>query len=796
MPTTPTDPALAPASAATARDPRDVTALAWYVVLAAIGVLAARGADRTTAGLEADLVEVVDRLPGLVVGFLFLAIQTLHLLLFLGIPLYLLVRRRWRRWGIYTLGWIVTTALVRLADRWLNLPVATDPEALQRDEGLAAWPPSESVGTAVCALVLLSPHLGRPWRRFGWAFVAVLALTRVLTAATSLADVLLAIGIGGAVGTVLLLTFGRRVERPTEVAVLAALDRIGAHATSVERVGATAGSTSFRAMLADGARLHCKVVSGTQYEADSLLRRYRRVRVRELGEEVAFSTVRRAAAVEAMLAMTAERAGARTPALVGVGPAPVGDAMVIAFEEIVGRTLDDVPAERLTDEVLDQAWHSVAALRRAGIAHRDLQLSSWLLDAGDRLWLIDFSFGEAAATEGALSADIAELLAATYAAVGAPRAVAAAERVLGPHALAEGISHLVPVALTRATRAAVKSQPDGLDPLVDATTAACGVAEPQFAPIERVKPRTLLMAVMLAVAVYVLLPQLADLPGMLRAIREADLQFAAAAAAASVLTYVGSAMAISGACPNPIRFLHSMLASTAATFVGAIAPPGVAGLGLNARFFAKQGMPPAVAISATAAKEAAVGVVHVVLLVLFAIVAGSTGALREELDRLPSLQTIAIVVAILLTVVAAVAAVPRVRQVVRETVLPAVRDSVASLQELASSPAKMLTLFLGSLLLQVGYIGALYAAARALGGDVGLVTVGLIYLTVGSVASVAPTPGGIGAVEAVLLAALTGVGMDPAAALAAVFLFRLVTFWIPIPIGGLSFRALVSRDLL
>jgi hypothetical protein len=29
-----------------------------------------------------------------------------------------------------------------------------------------------------------------------------------------------------------------------------------------------------------------------------------------------------------------------------------------------------------------------------------------------------------------------------------------------------------------------------------------------------------------------------------------------------------------------------------------------------------------------------------------------------------------------------------------------------------------------------------------------------------------------------------------------VFLYRLVTFWAPIPLGGLSMRWLISRDLL
>ena len=128
--------------------------------------------------------------------------------------------------------------------------------------------------------------------------------------------------------------------------------------------------------------------------------------------------------------------------------------------------------------------------------------------------------------------------------------------------------------------------------------------------------------------------------------------------------------------------------------------------------------------------------------------------------------------------------------------VPAVRHSLDAMRTLVSSPTKMVVLFVGALLLQVGYIAALYFSVQALGGDAGFTTIGLIYLTVGSAASVAPTPGGVGAVEAVLLAALTGVGVAAAPALAAVFLYRLVTFWVPIPIGGLSMRWLVARDLL
>ncbi len=781
-----------------ARDPRDLTRLLWFLAVAALGVLAARGADRTTAGFEGDLVEFVGHLPGAVLGFIIVAVQVMYTLLFLGIPLVLLATRRFRRWGIYTLGWLLTTALVMASERLVDgKDVPQLPDSGLSTEQYGAWPPSQAVATAVTALVLLSPHLPLAWRRFGWGFVAGVAVLRVVTARDVVLDILLAIGIGGVVGYALLLAFGRKVNLPTTTAVLGALDRIGLSPLTVRRAdSASIGSLPFVATMPDGPPLHCKVVAAGQYEADSLLRNYRRVRMRDIGEDVAYSSVRRAVAVEAMLSMSAERAGARTPTCVAVAPIGTGDDMLLAFPEIQGTTLDEVPAERLTGEVLDQAWTTIASLRTAGVAHRDLQLSSWLLDDSDQLWLIDFSFGEPGASDGALGADIAELLAATYSVVGAQRAVAPAARVLGTSALETGLSYLVPVALTRPTRAAVKSQPDGLEPLVAATAEACGVEEPQFAPIERVKPRSLVMAGLLVVAVYVLIPQLTDVPRMLQSVREADPAFVLAAAGASLATYLGSGMALVGSMPIRIPYVRSVLAAISATFVGAVAPPGVAHVGLNVRFGQKQGLPAPVAVSATATKEVGVGVVHVTLLLLMAVLAGSTGALQDELDKLPSIQTIAIGVAILLAVVGVAAAFGRVRAFVVETVVPAVGHSVAALRELVSSPLKMTLLFVGALLLQVGYIAALYFSVRALGGDVGFTTIGLIYLTVGSMASVAPTPGGVGAVEAVLLAALAGVGVVAATALAAVFLYRLVTFWLPIPLGALAMRWLVAHDQL
>jgi uncharacterized membrane protein YbhN (UPF0104 family) len=48
--------------------------------------------------------------------------------------------------------------------------------------------------------------------------------------------------------------------------------------------------------------------------------------------------------------------------------------------------------------------------------------------------------------------------------------------------------------------------------------------------------------------------------------------------------------------------------------------------------------------------------------------------------------------------------------------------------------------------------------------------------------------------EAAMVAGLTGVHMEPGAAVAAVLSYRLLTYWLPILPGWLAFHALERRD--
>jgi uncharacterized membrane protein YbhN (UPF0104 family) len=64
------------------------------------------------------------------------------------------------------------------------------------------------------------------------------------------------------------------------------------------------------------------------------------------------------------------------------------------------------------------------------------------------------------------------------------------------------------------------------------------------------------------------------------------------------------------------------------------------------------------------------------------------------------------------------------------------------------------------------------------------------------VAAASPTPGGLVAMEAALVAGLTALGSSTGAAVAGVLAFRLLSYWLPMLPGWLAHRALRSSGSL
>ncbi len=82
---------------------------------------------------------------------------------------------------------------------------------------------------------------------------------------------------------------------------------------------------------------------------------------------------------------------------------------------------------------------------------------------------------------------------------------------------------------------------------------------------------------------------------------------------------------------------------------------------------------------------------------------------------------------------------------------------------------------------------ALLCALRAVGANPAPSLVLLAYAAAGLLALIPLTPGGVGFVEAGLVGMLTLAGVSGSAALAATLVYRLVSYWLPLPAGGLAY---------
>ena len=128
--------------------------------------------------------------------------------------------------------------------------------------------------------------------------------------------------------------------------------------------------------------------------------------------------------------------------------------------------------------------------------------------------------------------------------------------------------------------------------------------------------------------------------------------------------------------------------------------------------------------------------------------------------------------------------------------MPVLGRALSGLAAVIRSPGKIALLLGGSAVITLSYVLAIYFATVAFGGDLNLAQVGAAYLAGSAIAAVAPTPGGLGALEAAVIAGLVGAGMPSTEAVPAVFLFRLATYWLPILPGWIAFNHLRRADFV
>lgn len=775
------------------RRPYDALRFAAWVTTTAGLLLLGTVALGTTSGLEEDLTGAITTIPELVLSLLAYAGEVLLLAIPVVLIADLVVRRFWQTLMVaMTAGltaWALTALFVTYGPDVLSKPLLDALTYTISHHQLTAIAFPTVAG--IVAFTAVSGLVGRT-RLAALVWGGIIGYAVLLMFDRSATPLALAVSasFGRAVGVGFRYAFGVANPRPGGARVALALGRVSLPLSFLQLTRETDEGRDYLGRTLDGQAIDVWVVDRDRRAAGALYQAWRRIRVRRTVERRAAFSMRRAVDQAVLPVLAATAVGVRTPRVLAAASVSA-DASVVAFEHVEGlRRFADLPDDEIGDELISEIWHQVRKLHRAGIAHEELTAENLAVDGGGRAWLLGTAAGEVAADQLTLRIDDAELLVSTALLVGPDRAVRAALGELTAQRLGEALPLLQPVALSRPTRSQLKKQRGLLGRLREAVVAAAPSAPTEPVRLERLRPRVIASFIAFGIAVSVLLGQLGNVD-LATLFTTADGVWVAVALAMSLVTYVAAAVVMTSFAPIRLDPIRTFLTQLAATFVSLVAPAAVGNVGTNTRYIQQAGAAPSLALASVGTSQAFVFLSYVVLVFVFGFFTSAQGGP----DIVPG-HTVLLVLAAVAVVGGLTFAIPYTRWGIITRVRPMLSRTLPRLLEMLREPRRIALGLGGAVLLNLAYAAALTAAVYAYGGDLAYATVGFVYLAAGAIGSAAPTPGGIGAVEAALAAGLTAAGLDGTTAVQAALLFRAATFWVPVVPGWLSFQWLQRRGAL
>ncbi|MDX3377439.1 lysylphosphatidylglycerol synthase domain-containing protein [Streptomyces sp. ME02-6991-2A] len=437
--------------------------------IAAIAVLFAIAAfaQGTTTGLEDDISKGTEQAPDLLIKMAGLVSSIAVLLVPVAFAIERLIKRDGLRIADGVLAAVLAHGVTLATDLWVSRSApGTIQEALtQPQPGAGLTDPVHGYLAPVIAYMTAVGMARRPrWRVVLWAVLLLDAFAMLVGGYTTPFSIILTVLIGWTVAYGTLYAVGSPNVRPTGQHLMAGLRHVGFRPVAAMRTEDAPDNDNtdqndrgrrYLVTLEDGPPLDVTVVDREQQAQGFFYRAWRRLTLRGITQRRSIQSLRQALEQEALLAYAAIAAGANAPKLIAtseLGP----DAVMLVYEHIGGRSLDQMEDEEITDDLVRSAWRQVKALQSRRIAHRRLTGDALLVDRSGKAFVTDLRGGEIAAGDLVLRMDVAQLLTTLGLRVGAERSVSGALAVLGPDAVADCLPLLQPIALSRSTRATLR----------------------------------------------------------------------------------------------------------------------------------------------------------------------------------------------------------------------------------------------------------------------------------------------------------------------------------------------------
>ncbi|MCU1489254.1 MAG: hypothetical protein JWM85_659 [Acidimicrobiaceae bacterium] len=629
---------------------------------------------------------------------------------------------------------------------------------------------------------LVATDLGRRPRWTRWYALSVVAVSvgELVVHDLNFMASLLGPLIGLGVGAIIRWSLTTSSVRPSTAVLSDWLSRSGVPVASLAGPGPDGGQAG---ALEDGTPI-VVLLANRDTRGSGLARRlWRTVRLRGAATGVEVLSSRNQLEHHALAGYSATAAGVIAPRVLLLAEAPP-ETLVLALAPPLGRPVD----ASTTSSELEALFAALRTLHRAGVAHRDLRPPNYFAGP-DGAGFTSLARAQTGSGELLRRLDVAQLLTSLARVVGAAEAVKAFRAGYSPDDETAIAEILQPVALApwgwaemRAARgclAAVRVEIVGPD------------AKPPELRLERFRWRTVVSAVAVTLAAFILVGELSKVD-LLGALRETNPGWFLLAVLASALGYLGAAINLAAFVPKHLSMVRGFWVQLSSAFVGLAMPPTVGHVAVNGRYLHRQGVDEGTIAAAVAVSQIVNVVSTVPLLVVIGLI---TGTKSEHFKIVPGTD-ILVGLAAIVVIIGALVAIPRTRALVAVHVWPHIRVVIPRLLEAISQPVRLAVGVAGNLLLTASRVVALIACLLAIGVHPPILATAAVYLAGNTVGSIAPTPGGLGAVEAVLSAGLTALGIPAHQAVPAVLLFRTATFWLPIPAGWISYLMLQRSGTL
>jgi uncharacterized protein (TIRG00374 family) len=680
-----------------------------------------------------------------------------------------------------------------------------------------SFPPVSWLAGLAAIVSVAAGELSRRWRQAAWWLTGGAAVVEVIIGGFLPVDAVVAAALGITVGAAILLIFGEPPRRPTAAQVAAALQECGVEVSVLtELMPAPGGAAAYRAVTPSGKTLSVRVYADDDRDRDRLARLTHWLMVRDPQDDRAGTNVESAAEHELLAMVTAVRTGARVPEPVVAYPVSSGSGArgaLVVYAEVSGQRLDLVPAEQISDATLADLWQSVGFLRTHRLAHRQLRSDQVTVDESGQSWLTGMVLSELGATDRQLDTDVAELLASLAVQIGANRAVESGLNGLSGPALTSAAAYLQPLALSSRTRTRVRDydrarevnrssgwarsrlrpggRPDLLGDLRTEVQQATGKAPAKLEPLARFTWKRALALLGAFAVIYLVLPQLANAGAAIKALGHANWWWVLAALPALFVSQAFSTLVELGAIPAELPFGPTYIVSFGGSFLNRVTPNNVGGMALNFRYLQKAGVDSGAA-TGSVGLQAVVGIAaNLVLVAIFFAQTGRHTAVHFNLHRH---QWVLIAVVAAIIACGLLGLTPTGRKFFHDKIWGFLKSAGATIADVAKSPRHVALTVVGALGAPLVQIVAFGLCVHAMGGSLPFAQVGAVYLGAHLLASAAPVPGGLGALEAAMVAGLSALGMPIGAAASAVLIFRLLTFWLTIPVGWVSLKIAEGRS--